>query len=209
MGKSQYLGFYHDKNLNPVPYTLSTIIRYLKGCFRVNDELGYALCDEEDMQTSASAGSLLITDQNSWDTVFRGHAPSITVRRGAMEFGAGIQGYGASRELDRRVGEHPSILEWVQMPVVISCKAREEIEAETLAFLVHHFLTSDMTWAKIAGLRPLPGSSVLPPVPYKPQEQLWICDSSFVFVTNRSYKSKLIGADLLQEILFTFDFDKN
>jgi len=202
MSRQLYRDFDKDKNVNPTPYVLRTLLLYLKGCFGLNPDFGYGICDEKDALEGNQNGRLLITDQNSWDTVFRGHVPSVTIRRSSVSFGGGVQGYGQSRELDSRFQDPKKILELVTMPVVISCKAREEIEAETLAFLVHHFLTSDTTWGKVSGILPVPGATVLPPVPYKPQEQLWLCDASFVFVTNRSIRSRMMGESMLME-LFT------
>lgn len=185
---------------NPVFGKMSFIIRYLREVFRQNPELGYAVAEEEGQDESTGLDSLLIVSQYDWETKHRGHIPSIGVTRGVTVFGAGIQGADASRVVDAGFQRPTTTMDLITVPVVLSCMARKDHEAEALAFMTATSLFDDKSWCHSVGIFGINYPQISNPTPRSLGTEHFVAHVQFQFSTSRQITIKRLGAQIATNI---------
>ena len=191
---------YNSRNFNPINYVISAVLIYLREMYKNNPNLGYVVCDEFDNDEPSQISGLLITDKNTWDTKFTGHLPSLVVRRGPVSFGGGIQGEGHGRVLNAGMDLATTTMEIVSIPVVISCIARGDIEAETLAYMTTTFLREDKRWAQHLELYGIASPFISPSMPRNPSETEFVCEVSTSISVTKLCVARLLPEVKLKEI---------
>jgi hypothetical protein len=195
-----YNEFYYSRNFHPANHVMRVVIMYLREMFLLNSDLGYAVCTEDQVADCSQLSGLLIIDQNTWDTSFRGHIPSVIFQRGIVSFGGGLQAGDMSRVVNAGLGLPTTIMEIVSVPVVLSCIARQDTEAEALAFLVSNFLYDDKRWAKSFGLYGLQNPQISQVQIFQKETPSFMCTMSTVISVSRRYKTRLLPDVKLEEI---------
>lgn len=192
--------FFNSRNFNPVNYIIRSVLTYLRENFKNNPELEYPVCSEDMIAGKEAIQGLLILDQNTWDTTFRGHLPSIVLQRGNVSFGGGVQSGDMSRVLNAGIDLQTTTLEIVSVPVVLSCIGRQDLEAETLAFITSSFLHDDKRWAKSFGLYGIQSPQISPVQTFNQQTPGFACSVSTSIATTRKYNARLLPEQKLNEI---------
>ena len=192
--------FFRSKDFNPINYVISSVLVYLREMFKHNDGLGYVVCEELDIDEPKQLSGLLIADKNTWDTKFSGHLPSIVLRRGPVSFGGGIQQDGMSRVINAGMALETATMEIVSVPMVLSCIARTDIEAESLAYTASMFLREDKRWAQKLGLYGINQPQIGPSVPYNPQESTFMCEAATSISVTKKVVTRLLPDVKLTEL---------
>ena len=192
---------FNSRNFNPVNHIIRSVIIYLRENFKNNKELEFPVCSEEMIAGTEALRGLLILDQNTWDTSFRGHLPSIVLQRGNVTFGGGIQSGDMSRVLNAGMDLQTTTVEIVSVPVVLSCIGRQDLEADTLAFITSCFLHDDKRWAKAFGLYGIHSPQISPVQAFNQQTPGFVSSVSTVISTTRKFNARLLPEQKLTEIL--------
>jgi len=191
---------FNSRNFNPVNHIVRSVLIYLRECFKNNPDLEFPVCSEDMIAGAEALKGLLILDQNTWDTSFRGHLPSIVLQRGNITFGGGIQSGDMSRVLNAAMDLQTSTVEIVSVPVVLSCIGRQDLEADTLAFITSCFLHDDKRWAKSFGLYGIQSPQISPVQAFNPQTPGFVSSVSTSISTTRKYNARLLPEQKLTEI---------
>lgn len=191
---------YHSKTFNPINYIIKAVILYLRANFANNSEFGYTVCSEEQISDAQAMSGLLISDQNTWDTTFRGHLPSIIIQRGNASFGGGAQSGDMSRILNTGIGMQTTVMEMMTLPMVCSVVTRQDLEAEQLALLVASFLHDDKRWANAFGIFGIQSPLISPVQVLDPKTSSFICTVSTALSTSRKYDVRLLPEQKLTDI---------
>lgn len=194
------LDLYKSKTFNPINHVIGSVILYLRANFENNIELGFPVCSEEQIGGQSALQGLLISDQNTWDTTFRGHLPSIVVQRGNVSFGGGIQSGDMSRVLNAGIGLQTSVMEIVTVPMVCSILCRSDLEAEQLALLAASFLHDDKRWGNAFGIFGIQSPQISPVQPFGTQASSFVCTVSTALSTSRRYDVRLLPEQKLREL---------
>ena len=181
------MNWYNSKNFNPANHAVEAILLYLRAMYIFNSDLGFSVWEENSTDQPDNLTKLVITDGQAWDTTHRGHLPSIVLRRNTVTFGGGIQDGGNSRQVQGGFGLETSVMEIVTVPMVLSCIARNDSEAESLAFLTAQFMWDDHDWMKSFRLFGMLSPQITKPQPYQLSENAFICDIITAFNVQKSY----------------------
>ena len=180
--------WFKSKNFNPANYVVSSVLLYLRAMYTYNTDLGFDVFEEDADNQTTNNPSLVISDKQTWDTTHRGHLPSIVLNRKTVTFGGGIQDQGNSREVQGGLNLETSVMEIVTVPMVLSCIARNDLEAEALAFLTGQFLWDDKNWMKSFQLHGMTSPQVTDVAIYLPSENGFICN----LITSISFTRKYV-----------------
>jgi len=194
------LDLYKSKTFNPINHIIQSVILYLRANFENNTALGFPVCTENQIGGQEALQGLLIADQNTWDTSFRGHLPSIVVQRGNVGFGGGIQSGDMSRVLNAGIGLQTTILEVLTVPLVLSFLSRQDLEAEQLALLAASFIHDDKRWGNAFGIFGIQSPQISPVQPFGTQASSFVCTVSTALSTTRKYDVRLLPEQKLREL---------
>lgn len=192
--------FQNSRHFYPMNYVIRSLIVYLKEMFKLNNQLDFMVCDEDAVTAQQNLSGLLITDQNAWETAFRGHMPSIVVRRGNAIIGGGIQSGDMSRVVSAGFNLPTSVMEILSVPVVLSCIARQDLEAEALAVLISGFIHDDKRWAHSFGIYGIVPPQISPVQIMDTSQNGFICSVSSSVSISRKYDTRPLSDVKLQEI---------
>ena len=193
--------WFYNKNFNPGNYIVSTLIIYLRAMFLANSQLGFTICDELNMDEPSQLSGLLIIDKNTWDTKFTDHRPSVVVKNGTLNYGGGIQSGDFSRVLNAGIDLPTSTMEIVTLPVVLSCMAKADLEAGSIASMVAAFIHEDKRWAHVFGLYGLTSPQIGPSIIYNSQNSTYIAEVSLSISVTKKIVARLLPENKLQALL--------
>ena len=192
--------WFYSKDFNPGNYIISRVLVYLRAMFIANSRLGFTVCEETDQDEPANLKGLLITDKNTWDTRFTGHYPSIVTKHGTITYGGGIQSGEMSRVVNSGVDLETTTMEIVTLPMVISCMARKDLEASSLASIVAAFIHEDKRWAKVLGLYGITPPQIGPSLIYDPNNSIFTADVSIAISVTKSLVAKQLPDHILKKL---------
>lgn len=194
------VNLFNSRNFNPVNHIVQSVLLYLRENFKNNPDLEFPVCDETAISTQQELQGLLITDQNTWETTFRGHLPSIVLKRGNVTFGGGVQSGDMSRVMSAGMDLQTSTLEIVSIPVLLSIMTRQDLEADMLAFLTSCFIHDDKRWAKAFGLFGITSPQISPVASLKSQTPSFVATVGTSISTTRKYNARLLPDTKLTEM---------
>jgi len=187
------LNWINNKNFNPANYAVNAILLYLRAMYTHNKDIGFEVWEEETQDQPANLPKLVIADKQTWDTTHRGHLPSIVLQRKTVSFGGGIQDGGRSRVVQAGFELETSVMEIVTIPVILSCIARNDLEAESLAFLTSQFLWADKRWMKSFILYGMTSPQILETQIYMPSESAFKCDLITSVSMSQKYTARFLS----------------
>lgn len=187
------LNWFNNRNFNPANYVVSVILLYLRAMYTHNKDLGFPVWEEETKDQPSNLPKLVIADKQTWDTTHRGHLPSIVLQRKTVSFGGGIQDGGRSRVVQAGFELETSVMEIVTIPVILSAIARNDLEAESLAFLTSQFLWADKRWMKSFTLYGMTSPQILETQIYMPTENSFKCDLITSISVSQKYTAHLLS----------------
>jgi hypothetical protein len=182
--------WYNNKNFNPANYAVNAVLLYLRAMFVFNKDLGFDVWEEESQDQPSNLSKLLICDKQTWDTPQRGHLPSVVLQRKTVTFGGGIQDGGQSRIKQAGMNLETSVMEIVTVPMVLSCIARNDLEAESLAFITGQFLWDDHRWMKAFRLFGMTSPQISETQIYMPTENSFKSDLITSFSVTKQYVTR-------------------
>ena len=186
------LNWYKNKNFNPANYAINVILLYLRAMYTYNQDIGFDVWEEETKDQESNLPKLVIADKQTWDTTHRGHFPSIVLQRKTVSFGGGIHDGGRSRVVQAGFELETSVMEIVTIPVILSCIARNDLEAESLAFLTSQFLWADHRWMKSFVVYGMTSPQILETQIYIPNENSFKCDLITSISISQKYTTRLL-----------------
>jgi len=195
--------WFNSKNFNPANYIVSNVLMYLRAMYKHNSHLGFDIWEEEAQVQTTNLSNLVIADKQTWDTTHRGHLPSIILQRQLVTFGGGIQDGGPSRVVQAGAMIETSVMEIVTVPMVLSCIARQDLEAEALAFLTGQFLWDDKRWMKAFEMFGMTSPQISEVQIYNPSENGFVCHVSTSLSMAKKYTMHTLPNNVLQELVVT------
>ena len=192
--------WFKSRNFNPANYTVSAILVYLRAMYKYNEQLGFNVWQEDSDEQQDNLSRLVIQDKQTWDTTHRGHLPSIVLQRSTVSFGGGIQDNGNSREVQGGFNLETSVMEIVTVPMVLSCIARQDLEAEALAFLTGSFLWDDKRWMKPFRLWGMSSPQISQVQIYNPSDNSFKCDLITSISIPRSFTTRCLPETKVNEL---------
>ena len=192
--------WFKSRNFNPANYAISAVLMYLRAMYTHNAQLGFEVWQEEANDQASNLSKLLISDKHTWDTTHRGHLPSIVVQRNLVSFGGGIQDGGASRVVQAGFNLETSVMEIVTVPMVLSCIARQDLEAESLAFMTGQFLWDDKRWMKGFKLFGMTSPQISDVQIYNPSENAFVCNLITSISLTKSYTTRSLSEQKVTEL---------
>jgi hypothetical protein len=192
--------WFKSKNFNPANYAVSAVLVYLRAMYEENKQLGFDVWNEQSDDQPANLPKLLIADKQTWDTTHRGHLPSIVLQRNLISFGGGIQDGGPSRVMQAGFQLETSVMEIVTVPMVLSCIARQDLEAESLAFMTGQFLWDDKRWMKPFRLFGMSSPQISDVQIYNPSENAFICNLITSFSLAKTYTTRALPEQKVAEL---------
>ena len=197
--------WFNSKNYNPANFIVSNVLVYLRAMYQLNSKLGFDIWDEQAQDQSANLAKLLITDKHTWDITQKGHLPAIVLQRNLVSFGGGIQDGGPSRLVQAGDMLETSVMEIVTVPMVLSCIARQDLEAEALAFMTGQFLWDDKRWAKAFSMFGMSSPQISDVQIYSPSENGFVCHVSTSLSTSRKYTLHTLPNNVLQSLVINMN----
>ena len=197
--------WFQSPNFNPANYVVSAVLVYLRQIYKYNDQLGFDVWQEESNDQPSNLPKLVIADENTWDTTHRGHLPSIVIQRNVVSFGGGIQDGGNSRQVQGGFNLETSVMEIVSVPMVLSCIARQDLEAESLAFLTAQFLWDDKKWMKAFKLFGMVSPQISKVQIYNPTENAFKCDVMTGFNITKAYTTRVLPDQIVTQMVITLN----
>ena len=192
--------WFKSRNFNPANYAISAILIYLRAMYENNAQLGFKIWQEETEDQPSNLTNLVISDKQTWDTTHRGHLPSIVLQRNLVSFGGGIQDGGASRVVQAGFQLETSVMEIVTVPMVLSCIARQDLEAESLAFMTGQFLWDDKRWMKPFKLFGMTSPQISDVQIYNASENAFICNLITSFSLAKTYTTRALPEQKVTEL---------
>lgn len=193
--------WFNNKTFNPANYIVSNVLMYLRAMYKFNSQLGFNVWEEEATDQAANLPNLVIADKHTWDTTHRGHLPSIVLQRNLVTFGGGIQDGGPSRIVQAGAMLETSVMEIVTVPMVLSCIARQDLEAEALAFMTGQFLWDDKSWCKAFAMFGMTSPQISDVQIYNPSENGFVCHVSTSLSFTKKYTLHTLPHNVLQELV--------
>lgn len=194
------LNYFKSRDFNPANYVVSAILIYLREMYKYNQALGFDIWEEDSNDQQNNLSKLVIQDQQTWDTTHRGHLPSIVLQRKTVSFGGGIQDNGNSREVQGGFNLETSVMEIVTVPMVLSCIARQDLEAEALAFITGQFLWDDKRWMKPFRLWGMSSPQISDVRIYNPSDNSFKCDLIISISIARRYTTRSLPEIKVNEL---------
>ena len=197
--------WFNSKNFNPANYIVSNVLMYLRAMYEFNSQLGFEVWNEQSQEQSSNLPNLVIADKQTWETTHRGHLPSIILQRQMVTFGGGIQDGGGSRVVQAGAMLETSVMEIVTVPMVLSCIARQDLEAEALAFLTGQFLWDDKRWTKAFGMFGMTSPRISEVQIYNPSENSFVCHVSTSLSMTKNYTMHTLPHDVLEQLVININ----
>jgi hypothetical protein len=182
--------WFKSRNFNPANYAINSILLYLRAMYTFNNDIGFDVWDEASEDQTNNLSKLVIQDKQTWDTTHRGHLPSIILQRNTVSFGGGIQNGDGSRVVQAGFDLETSYMEIVTVPMVLSCIARNDLEAESLAFITGQFLWDDKRWMQSFRLFGMTSPQIADVQIYSPNENGFICNVITSFSLAKTYTTR-------------------